>query len=144
MRLTKKDWILLVLKQAPLDRIHIMKALFIIWHRSGRNITDYFEFEPYLYGPCSFEVYSVLGNLQSSGFIDQPLHPVPRWVNYYLTEKGRKEAEQATKGVSYATLRLIEEVSKETSQMGFFELLQRVYTEAPDFAVNSMFRGLIK
>jgi len=144
MALNKKDWILLLLRQSPLDRIHIMKALFLVWHRSGRDITDYFAFEPYLYGPCSFEVYSVLGNLQSNGLIDQPLHPLPRWVNYCLTEKGRKEAEQATKRAPHVTLGLIEQVSKEISQLAFLELLQRVYAEAPDFAVNSMFKGLVK
>jgi len=144
MSLTKKDWILLVLKQASLDRIHIMKAAFLIWHRSGRNIPDYFEFIPYLYGPCSFEVYSVLGDLQTDGFILQPPHPLPRWVNYHLTDKGKREAEQATKRTPHDTLRVIGQVCKEISHLGFFGLLQRVYAEAPDFAVNSMFRGVIK
>jgi len=144
MAFTKEYWILLVLKQAPLDRIHIMKALFLIWHRSGRNITDYFEFEPYLYGPCSFEVYSVLGNLQSSELIVQPPHSLPKWVNYYLTARGKEQAEEAVKKSLPKTVRLIEAVIDEISQLNFFELLRKVYTEAPDFAVNSMFRGVIK
>jgi len=144
MSLTKKDWVLLTLRQTPLDRIHIMKTLFLIWHKSGRNIPDYFEFEPYLYGPCSFEVYSVLTDLQAEGLIIQPPHPVPQWVNYYLTEKGKKEVETTTKTVSPATLELIEKVAEETSRLDFSELLRKVYAEAPDFAVNSMFRGMIK
>jgi|SRR3989304_3135587 len=144
MALTEKDWILLALKRIPLDRIHIMKTLFLIWHRSGRKMTGYFQFEPYLYGPCSFEVYSMLGNLQANGFIVQPPHPAPQWVNYYLTDRGKKEAEEAEKRVSPNILRLIEEVANEVSRLNFYELLRSVYTEAPDFAVNSMFKEIVK
>lgn len=144
MALAKKDWILLALRQTPLDRIHIMKTLFLIWHRSGRKMTDYFRFEPYLYGPCSFEVYSVLESLQADGYIVQPPHPTPQWINYYLTEKGRKQAEEAANSASPETLRFIETVVKEVSELNFYGLLRKVYAEAPDFAVNSMFRGVVK
>ena len=144
MELTKNDWVLLTLRKNPLDRIHIMKALFLIWHRTGRNIRGYFEFVPYLYGPCSFEIYSVLGSLQANGFIVQPPHPVPQWINYYLTDRGKKRAEEAEKKVSLDTLKLIKEVADELSQLGFHELLHKVYTEAPDFAVNSMFKEVLK
>lgn len=144
MALTKEDWILLVLKQAPLDRIHIMKDLFLIWHRSGRKITDFFKFEPYLYGPCSFEVYSELETLQADGHVVQATHPIPKWVNYSLTEKGIMAASDAEKRATSKSLGFIKTVVQETSKMSFYELLQKVYTEAPDFAVNSMFRGVIK
>jgi len=144
MALRKEDWILLALRQTPLDRIHIMKTLFLIWHRSGRKMEGYFQFEPYLYGPCSFEVYSILENLQADGFIVQPPHSMPQWVNYYLTEKGKKEADEAVKRASPQTLKFIETLAKEVSQLSFYELLRKVYTEAPDFAVNSMFRGAAK
>jgi len=144
MALTKRDWILLLLRQAPLDRIHIMKALFLIWHRLGRKISNYFEFEPYLYGPCSFEVYSVLDSLEAFGFIVQPPHPTPQWVDYYLTEKGKKEVEEAIKKVPSDTISLIKTVATEVAQLSFYELLRKVYAEAPDFARNSMFRGVVK
>lgn len=144
MTLMKKDWVLLALRKVPLDRIHVMKTLFLIWHRSGRKITNYFEFKPYLYGPCSFEIYTVLESLQTDGFIVQPPYPIPQWVNYYLTERGKKEAEETKKQIPHETVRFIETVADEVSQLSFYELLRKVYTEAPDFAVNSMFRGVIK
>jgi len=144
MNKDKKDWILLLLNYSPLDRIHIMKALFLIWHRAGRNIPNYFTFEPYLYGPCSFEVYSILDNMESEGLVLQPPHPVPQWVNFYLTENGRNEVKELSNKFSKEELKLIEEVVKEISKLGFYELLKKVYSEAPDFAINSMFRGVIK
>ena len=119
-----------------------MKALFLIWHRSGRNIPNYFNFEPYLYGPCSFEVYSVLKILETSGFIVQAPHPRPQWVNYFLTARGKEEAEKAKEKASPDTLRVIEKVSHEVSQLSFYELLRKVYAEAPDFTNNSIFNIL--
>ncbi len=143
MLLTKQEWILLILRQAPLDRIHIMKTLFLLWHRSGRNIKDFFKFEPYLYGPCSFEVYAELRYLEDSGFIIRPPHLTPQWVNYYLTEKGREKAEEAAKKAE-TEMPIIKDVVDEISHLSFYELLQKVYTEAPDFAVNSMFKEVAK
>lgn len=144
MVLRKRDWILLVLKRSPLDRIHIMKSLFLIWHRSGREISHFFEFEPYLYGPCSFEVYSELDKLTAERLILQSPHPIPTWVDYRLTELGQTEAEEARKRASPAVVKLVEKVAAEVSQLNFHELLVTVYEEAPDYAVNSMFRGVIK
>ncbi len=144
MVLQKRDWILLSLRRTPLDRIHTMKTLFLIWHRSGRKIANFFEFKPYLYGPCSFEVYSELEKLNAEGFIVQPPHLMPQWVNYHLTMRGKKESEEVAKRVPPDIHKLIEEVATEVSQLGFYGLLRKVYSEAPDFAVNSMFRGVIK
>ena len=144
MAMCKKDWILLILKQLPLDRIHIMKILFLIWHRSDRKIENYFQFKPYLYGPCSFEVYTVLDELSADGLIIQPPHPVHQWVNYYLTEKGKKEAEESEKKASSNIISIINNVANELSKLDFSELLRKVYGEAPDFASNSIFRGVMK
>jgi hypothetical protein len=144
MELTKKEWILLLLRETPIDRIHIMKALFLIWHRSGRKIPDYFEFVPYLYGPCSFEVYSTLTDMESNRLIVQPPHLLPKWANYYLTEKGKTQAAEISKKVPFDILRVIKEVASEISKLSFYELLRKVYNEAPDFANNSMFKGMIK
>ena len=144
MEITKEDWILLKLREAPMDRIHIMKALFLIWNRSQRNLPNYFEFVPYLYGPCSFEVYSTLENLQRNDFIVQPPYPPTQWSNYYLTRKGEKKVEEICKKVTPEILKIIKEVVNEISKLTFIELLQKVYSEAPDFINNSLFKNMIK
>ncbi|MBC7109088.1 MAG: hypothetical protein H5T41_09965 [Methanomassiliicoccales archaeon] len=144
MALSKRDWILLILKMMPLDRIRLMKALFLLWNRSGRNIPGYFEFVPYLYGPCSFEVYSVLADMSRQGLIVQPPHPTRQWAKYYLTERGKVAAEEAMRTVDLNTQALLKQVVQEVSQLGFYELLRRVYDEAPEFAVNSIIGGLFK
>jgi uncharacterized protein YwgA len=139
----KAKWILVVLRIAPLDRIHIMKALFLLQRRVG-EIPDYFHFEPYLYGPCSFEVYEVLAILEKEGLVVRPLHPIPQWVAYHLTDRGKKEADRVAGDLAPELLRHLEEVTREVSRLGFYELLKRVYEEAPEFSVNSVLRGVLR
>ncbi len=139
----KAKWILAMLRVSPLDRIHIMKGLFLLWKRAG-EIPDYFHFEPYLYGPCSFEVYDVLAIMENEGLIVQPSHPVLRWEAYYLTERGRKEAERAIREMDPPLRERLEEITREVNRLGFYALLKRVYDEAPEFAVNSVMKGIFK
>ena len=120
-----------------------MKALFLLQRRAG-EIPDYFHFEPYLYGPCSFEVYDVLATLEKEGLVVRPLHPMPQWVAYYLTERGKKEAESALRDLDPGVRKRLETVTRDVSQLGFYELLKRVYDEAPEFTVNSVLKGVVR
>jgi hypothetical protein len=140
--ITKNDTVLLLLRAKPMDRIHLMKALFLFWNRSGRNIPGYFRFEPYLYGPCSFEVYSLLDDLCAQQLIVQLPHPVERWAEYYLTVRGRAAAEGAAKSADPQIRLQLEQVAEEVSRLALSELLRRVYEEAPEFSVNSVMRGI--
>lgn len=145
MKPAKSDWVLVILRKKPLDRIHIMKSLFLVWYRSEKkDIEDYFHFEPYLYGPYSLEVYSELRNLLAHGLVVQPPHAMQQWANYHLTEQGRTKAEEAVKKIDPAFIALVESIVGEVSHLGFFELLEKVYREAPEFAVNSVIKGVIK
>ncbi|MEW6377812.1 MAG: hypothetical protein AB1502_18735 [Thermodesulfobacteriota bacterium] len=144
MKITKSDWIILILRKSPLDRIHIMKALFLIWHRSRRKMQDYYYFEPYLYGPYSLEVYSDLRNFLGQGLVVQPPHSVQQWANYYLTVQGHKKAEEIVAKIDRTDIALIENIVEEVSHLDFIELLRKVYREAPDFAVSSVLKEVIK
>ncbi|KIE57799.1 hypothetical protein A946_11250 [Methylacidiphilum kamchatkense Kam1] len=139
----KAKWILATLKVTPLDRIRIMKTLFLMWKREG-NISDYFRFEPYLYGPCSFEVYDILAAMEREGLIVQPSHSVAQWAKYYLTQRGREEAERAIREITPELRERLEAITTEVSRFSFYELLKRVYTEAPEFATNSVLREVVK
>jgi len=138
--IAKNDAVLLLLRAKPMDRIRLMKALFLLWQRSGRNIPGYFRFEPYLYGPCSFEVYSFLDDLCARRRIVQLPHPVERWPEYYLTARGREAAERAAKAVNSQIRLQLEQVAEEVSELELPELLRRLHEEAPEFAVNPISR----
>lgn len=140
--LSKRDWVLLLLRQSPLDRIRLMKALFLIWHRSGRRINGFYNFVPYMYGPCSFELYQELEELQRQHLISQAPHRVPRWASYCLTPSGQSEAELVEQRVDNEVLSVVATVAREVSNLNFAELLQKVYTEAPEFTSQSVVSGL--
>ncbi len=59
-RLEKREWLLLILREKPLDILRLMKGLFLIWNRSGRQIDGFYKFVPYKYGPYSSELYTEL------------------------------------------------------------------------------------
>ncbi len=135
--LSKRDWLLLLLRQKPLDRIRLMKALFLIWHRSGRRLENFYEFIPYMYGPCSFELYRELEQLQREHLVSQAPHSVANWASYYLTPAGEKKALSVERNVDPKTLRQIQSIAEEVSSLSFHSLLRKVYSEAPDFAAGN-------
>ncbi len=142
MEITKREWILVLLRHRPLDRIRLMKALFLIWHRSGRKLKNFYQFVPYLYGPCSFELYKELESLQRDHLITQPLEGPMQWVPYFLTGAGRDRADTVARKLDQTTSDCIANVVKEVSSLGFRALLRKVYSEAPDFAGQSVIRRL--
>jgi len=132
--------ILAALAAAPLDRIRLMKTLFLAWHRSRRPPDWPFVFQPYLYGPCAFEVYGALKDMQADGLIVQPPHPVSQWAPYHLTQAGRRSAPAAGDILGQGVHQMIRDISRWAGAQGFRSLLTAVYQEAPDFAVNSVAR----
>lgn len=113
--LSKREWILLLLRQKPLDRIRLMKALFLIWHRSGRNLKDYYEFTPYMYGPCSFELYTELDALQREHLVSQAPHPVAKWAPYHLTPIGARTASAIQHAASEKAVKLVRAIAEEVA-----------------------------
>lgn len=132
------SWVLLFLREEALDRIQLMKALFLFWHRSGRDVPGFFSFQPYLYGPCSFELYRTLDLAESLRLVSQPPEQPDRSAPYFLTASGKKKAEVVAEDTPPDVRKQVNEIVSEVSQLGFVELLRKVYAEAPDFAENSV------
>ena len=135
----QKAYILTALEKNPLDRVRLMKTMFLVWHRSGRPSTGPFSFEPYLYGPCAFDLYSALDKMELEGLLIQAPHPINRWAPYHLTDAG-KTFLKSMKVIDAATKKVIREVADWAAGQSFHSLLDSVYREAPDFATRSVFR----
>lgn len=135
---SKVDWILLFLNAMPLDRIHLTKALFLFWYRTGRRIEGFFKFKPYMYGPCSFDLYDELRSAQQSHLIAQASHIPAKYARLHTTGLGRKMVEEAESKISASERNLIKEIVDEVGNCGFRDLLQKVYAEAPEFASDSV------
>jgi len=117
----------------PMSPLQIMKALFL--YAQKEKPTDFYEFNPYLYGPCSFDVYSDLKLLESDGFITT--YPTHRgWSFYGVTSEGEKYLIENTK-----IIQKLDEIKKLILSKSFIELLKYVYSRYPEFAKNSIFNS---
>jgi DNA-binding PadR family transcriptional regulator len=115
----------------PMSPIQIMKALFL--YSQEEKPQSFYEFIPYLYGPCSFDVYSDLNLLESRGFI--ATYPTYRGWNFYgITSEGEKYSITDT-----IITQKLDETKKLIQSKSFIELLKYIYSKYPGFATNSIF-----
>lgn len=110
--------------------IQIMKALFLF--AQTKKPDDFYKFKPYLYGPCSFEVYSDLKDLTSKGYITT--YPsYHNWSFYRITLFGKKKIKKEGK-----LKKDLESIKKLVVSKSFLELLQYIYSKYPKFAKDSI------
>lgn len=144
----RRDWLLLfaAYQGAPdgLDPVRVQKGLFLFSRLPGVPVRSKYEFKPYAYGPMSAEIYVDLDRLVDEGLLERLPVPGKRWSRYKATTvtfgEGERLLEQAADEQLLDAARELFEIKHEVSSVGFSELLERVYTEYPEFAVNSVFR----
>ena len=143
----RKDLLLVLLlkkgvksKNEPLDRIRVMKSLFLLSQEEPR-LSKTFKFEPYLYGAVSFDVYTELDALQRSGLIATTKEfQNDQWNRYFLTHKGVSEAQATARRIPKTIVGRIERIKKYTTSKQTYELLKEVYAKYPNFAAKSVIR----
>lgn len=143
-----RDWlvILCAYKGAPngLDPVRVQKGMFLFARSGHVPRPEQYGFRPYDYGPMSSAIYNDLDALVKKGLLEP--HPVPgkSWFRYTATDQGRAAAgqclEKLTGEVEKENARRLFEIKQDISDVSFNDLLDRVYREHPDMAVNSVFR----
>jgi uncharacterized protein YwgA len=144
----RRDWLLLfaAYQGAPdgLDPVRFQKGLFLFAQRSRLPKNSKYSFKPYDYGPMSPSIYSDLDKLVDEGFLERVAVRGKSWSRYKPTKvtfaEGERLLERAESEGQLDAARELFEIKQEVSSIGFRELLERVYTEHPEFAVNSVFR----
>jgi uncharacterized protein YwgA len=113
--------------------IQLMKAIFL--YLQEEKPKDFYEFSPYLYGPCSFDVYADLKLLEDNGFITS--YPTHRgWSFFDITSEGGKHLIDDTK-----IIQKLDKIKKTILSKTFIELLKYIYFKYPEFAKNSIFNS---
>ena len=86
----KKDWLLLAIGHGTLEPVQVQKLMFLFREKTEVPSGEAYEFVPYDWGPCSFDIYDDLDNLIQLDMIARSQSP--RGVSRYsLTDAGRKE-----------------------------------------------------
>lgn len=135
----RRDQVLVAVAATPLDRIRLMKTAFLVWFRAGQPEEGPFLFQPYLYGPCAFDLYHTLDDLIAERMI-VPVSAGQSSASYYITAVGRREAAEAARRLGPAKANEVSQTARWAVSQGFRSLLRQVYAEAPDFATHSVLR----
>ena len=138
--MTEHDWLLLVIGD-EIQPIQIQKAMFKFAKESGVPSDQAYEFVPYNWGPCSFEIYDALGVLREEGLIDSV--PSGRgWNLYRLNQEGRARADTLRAELQKSDprpLQALDTIRTWVTSRGFATLLRDVYAEYPKYTTASMF-----
>lgn len=137
----RRDWILVLLHNArdgQLDRVRIVKGLFLLGQESPEPLENFYSFYAYLYGPFSDEIYYDLDELIEENLMARDLNIPPSWSQYRLTDKGRDRTIELWKALSKPIQQKLDEITKTVQSMSFSKLLTYVYNKYPDFAKESV------
>lgn len=144
----RKSWLLAIIsspgrsgaENEAMDPVRIMKSLFLLGKEAGDQLPNFYEFEPYLYGPCSFEIYEDLEVLKGKGLIDEERAPYQRWSYYRLTANGIAEAENVLKEITDPLRAKMMDIKRLVMELSFLSLLKYVYEKYPEYGKHSLIR----
>jgi len=144
--LTKRDWLILLLAYkgehgSALDPVRIQKGIFLLSQEGVIPEGERYEFEPYHYGPYSFELREDADNLVRQDLADKLAVSGYTWGRYRLTDEGIDYATQLIDAVGTETAKKVFAVKQMITGQSFARLLRDVYSRYPDFAQNSLFTG---
>lgn len=126
-----------------LDPIRIMKGMFLFAKETPSQwlpTESRYEFEPYYYGPCSFEIYSDLDHLIRSGYVKTRDILGQTWKYYSLTSEGTNLANRLAKSIHPDALNYLQRIREFISKVSFRQLLSVVYHAHPQYAVKTVFK----
>ncbi len=139
----RRDWNLVVLASArgePLSPLQLQKSLFLL----GRNLPasvigdDFYNFEPYNYGPFDARVYSDAAKLAFDGLATR-LESGRRWTEYAATPKGMDRARQLEATVPTSISDYVKSLVSWVRSQSFPSLVRTIYRLYPEMRVNSVF-----
>lgn len=133
----KRDWLLIALGER-LEPIQVQKTLFKFAEESGPPKSERYDFVPYNWGPCSFEIYDGLADLREEGLVE--FQPSGRgWNMYHVTEKGTQAAQELRDSADADLVRTMDDIREYVLSRSFGRLLRDVYADYPKSAERSLF-----
>ena len=143
--MTRRDWLLLAVSgregadAAPIDPLRLMKTLFVVSQQLDLETPDFYQFEPYSYGPFAREIYPDLEQLEYEGLIEAVPNPGRTWPRYQATAAGAEAAAALDAFGGWQGDHLLA-VRDWATSISFRDLLRAVYQQWPEYAQNSIAR----
>lgn len=143
--MNRKDWLLLVIAAADGQEFtpaQLQKSVFLLGEERREALDeDFYEFEPYHYGPFCLDVYLDAEALEKQGLIAIHINRSGRWQEYRATVDGLNRALVLKESVEEEVVLLIREKVAWTRNLSFQELIKNIYRQYPRFRANSVFSG---
>ena len=133
----KRDWLLLAIGDT-IQPIQIQKTMFKFAKESGAPGDELYDFKPYNWGPCGFEIYDDIAVLRKEGLVET-VRSGRGWSMYRLTEEGRENAEQIRSESNRDHIQHLDATREWVIRRNFEQLLRDVYKDYPDYATESLF-----
>lgn len=139
---TREEWPLLVLAAADDERlspVQLQKVLFLI----GENLRpdgEYYDFQPYHYGPFDRAVYQDMEELAGENMCLMLPGLEHGSEDYRLTALGRKRADQVFEQMDPDVADYIRKVVEWAKSLSFRQLITAIYEAYPQYRVRSVFK----
>ncbi len=140
--MNKEDWLLLIIGEAGdrgLTPIRMQKSLFLIKQNLGGEIEgDFYDFEPYNYGPFCKSIYKDTDKLESEDLIRIDMPDNKKWIECIVTVNGKERVQKIKNSLSPNVLKYIEDLVIWISKLSFREIISYIYKKYPQFKENSI------
>ncbi len=139
---SRTDWLLRFIAGTEsydgwIDRLRIMKGIFLFQAETPAPREVNYKFRPYDYGPFTAEIYRDLESLMDDGYVVDSTGG----KSYRATQSGR--AYLAEISFPADTLDYLIEMRVTVEDLGFRDLLKRVYSEHPESARRSVAKDVL-
>lgn len=141
----RSDWTLLALGAAgghPVSPVQLQKVLFLLGRECAEDVGhDFYDFQPYNYGPFDSTIYSDAEALERAGLVARLFSPPRSWAEYAVTTAGLERAEQLRAQAPKRAVKYLDTVVEWARGLTFEQLVRAVYQRYPDTRARSIFRG---
>ena len=139
----RKKWLLIVLAMGDsLSPVQLQKSLFLISKEiPDIKQDDFYQFNPYDYGPFDAAIYSDALALATEelAIIENPIER--GWRRYRITDTGREEAEKLMSTLPKPKLDQTRDIVALVKSLSFSGLVRKIYEKYPVYRVNSVFQS---
>ena len=142
--MNRQDWLLLVLAstEKALTPVQLQKSLFLLEKTLSDNLIgeDYYQFEPYDYGPFDSSVYQdaeVLADEQLTAIVPSI---TGRWQEYSIRPEALDRVSEIKKDLPEDVQTYVRNLVNWTQSKSFSQLVRFIYEHYPEYKANSVFQ----
>ena len=142
--MTRQEWLLLALVSAEhgMTPVQVQKTMFLLRMEAPTRLQDdFYNFEPYDYGPFTSDIYTDLEVLSGDGLVTiDRFSAAPRRI-YSATPAGAQRSLALRQRLDSDMAAYMDRLVAWVKSKSFTGLLNAIYAKYPEYRENSVFVG---